>query len=144
MGHLGHIGETRNAYKILSEKHVENGSIGRPAHRWEDNIKMHRKDIGCERIDSIHLAQNEVHWRVVINTVMDFWDSKKRLEFLKHMNDYQFLDFGIYSVGTVIDEGTRSYLNLQFFQLPCALLTKIHFISRTSMSHCFLRAVCLP
>jgi len=33
----------RNAYIISVEKHEGNRSIGRPRHRWEDNIKMDLK-----------------------------------------------------------------------------------------------------
>jgi hypothetical protein len=32
------MGEVRNAYKILVEKPEGKKSLGRPSHRWEDNI----------------------------------------------------------------------------------------------------------
>jgi hypothetical protein len=33
-------------------------SCGRPSHRWEDNIKMYLKEIGCEVLDWILLGPN--------------------------------------------------------------------------------------
>jgi hypothetical protein len=34
--------------------------LWRPRHRWEDNIQIDVKEIGCEGVDWIHLAQNMV------------------------------------------------------------------------------------
>jgi hypothetical protein len=34
------MGETRNAYIILIRKPEGKRQLGRPTHRWEDNIKM--------------------------------------------------------------------------------------------------------
>jgi len=38
-----HMGEIRDAYKILVRKPEGKRSFGRPKHRWEDNIKMELK-----------------------------------------------------------------------------------------------------
>jgi hypothetical protein len=46
--------ETRNAYTFLVGKHKGERQIGRLRHRWEDNIKMDFKEIGCEGVDRIH------------------------------------------------------------------------------------------
>jgi hypothetical protein len=48
--HLASIGEKRNAYRVLVRK------LGRPRHKWEDNIKMDRGEIGWGSVDWIHLA----------------------------------------------------------------------------------------
>jgi hypothetical protein len=40
MGHVAHIGEMINAYRMLVRKPEEKRSLGRPGHRWENNIKM--------------------------------------------------------------------------------------------------------
>jgi hypothetical protein len=45
--------------------------IGRPGRRWEDNIKMDLRDIGCDGMDWIDLAQERDHWRALVNTVMN-------------------------------------------------------------------------
>jgi hypothetical protein len=52
------IGKERNAYNILLGKHEENKQLGRPRHRWRDNIKMDLKDIGLEFLNWIHPIQN--------------------------------------------------------------------------------------
>jgi hypothetical protein len=33
------------------------GQLGRPTRRWEENIKVNLKEIICEDVDWIHLAQ---------------------------------------------------------------------------------------
>jgi hypothetical protein len=34
------MGESRGAYRFLVGKSEERRPLGRPGHRWEDNIKM--------------------------------------------------------------------------------------------------------
>jgi hypothetical protein len=55
-GHAACIGEMRNAYNILSGKPEGNRPLGRPRHRWEDNIRMDLKEIGWEGVNWIHLT----------------------------------------------------------------------------------------
>jgi hypothetical protein len=38
---------------------------------WVDNIKMDLREIGCDDIDWIDLAQNRDQWRALVNTVMN-------------------------------------------------------------------------
>jgi len=39
-GHVACMGEKRGAYRVLVGKPEGNRSLGRPRHKWEDNIKM--------------------------------------------------------------------------------------------------------
>jgi hypothetical protein len=39
-GHVARMGEKRNAYRILVGKPEGKRPLGRPRHRWLDNIKM--------------------------------------------------------------------------------------------------------
>ena len=39
-GHVARMEEGRSAFKILTGKPAGKGPLGRPRHRWEDNIKM--------------------------------------------------------------------------------------------------------
>jgi hypothetical protein len=39
-GHVAWMGEKTNAYRILVEKPEGKRQLGRPMHRWVDNIKM--------------------------------------------------------------------------------------------------------
>jgi hypothetical protein len=45
--------EMRNGYKILVEKPEGKRTLGRPGCRWEDNIKIDLKEIGCEDVNWI-------------------------------------------------------------------------------------------
>jgi hypothetical protein len=60
----------RNAYKLLVGKPEGKRPLGRPRHRWEDNIKMGLREIGWEVLDRIHLAQDTDQWRGCCDTVM--------------------------------------------------------------------------
>ena len=39
-GHVAHMGEDRGVHRVLVGKPEGNRPLGRPRHRWEDNIKM--------------------------------------------------------------------------------------------------------
>jgi hypothetical protein len=45
-------------------------SLGRPRHRWEDNIQMDLQDEGWG-MDWIELAQDRDRWRDLVNAVMN-------------------------------------------------------------------------
>jgi hypothetical protein len=45
--------------------------VGRPRHRWEDNIRMDLKEVGCGGMDWIGLAQDRDRWRILVNVVMN-------------------------------------------------------------------------
>jgi hypothetical protein len=45
--------------------------LGRPRHRWEDDSRMDRKEIGWEGVDWIHLTHDRDQWWALPNTVMN-------------------------------------------------------------------------
>jgi hypothetical protein len=45
-GHVGSVGEKRNAYGVLVGKSEGKRALGRPTHRCEDNIKTDLQEIG--------------------------------------------------------------------------------------------------
>jgi hypothetical protein len=45
--------------------------LGRPRHRWENNIKMDFREIVINGANWIRLAQDRVQWRAYVNTVMN-------------------------------------------------------------------------
>jgi hypothetical protein len=51
-------GEKSNAYRILVGKAEGKRSIGRPRHRWENNIKMHYREVGWGVTGWIDLVQD--------------------------------------------------------------------------------------
>jgi hypothetical protein len=46
--------DMKNAYKILVGKPEGKLPLGRHRHRWENNIRLDLKKIGCEVVDWIH------------------------------------------------------------------------------------------
>ena len=55
--HMARMEQSINTYRILVEKPEENGSLGRPRHGWEDNIKMDLSEVGCDAVNWIDFAQ---------------------------------------------------------------------------------------
>jgi len=45
-GHVAHMGEGRGVYRVLVGKPEGKRPLGRPRHRWEDNIKMNLQEVG--------------------------------------------------------------------------------------------------
>jgi len=45
--------------------------LGRPRHRWEDNIKMDLQEVGCGGMDWIELAQDRERWQALVTAVMN-------------------------------------------------------------------------
>jgi hypothetical protein len=45
------MGEGIDVYKILVGKPEGKRPLGRPRHRWEDNIKMDLQDVECGGMD---------------------------------------------------------------------------------------------
>jgi hypothetical protein len=72
-GHVARMGRRRNAYRILAGKPEGRRPLGRPRRRWVDNIKMDRREIGCDDIDWIDLAQNRDQWRALVTMVLNLW-----------------------------------------------------------------------
>ena len=44
--HVAHIGERRGVYRVLVGKPDGKRPLGRPRHRWGDNIKMDLQEVG--------------------------------------------------------------------------------------------------
>jgi len=47
--------------------------LGRPRHKWEDNIKTDLQEVGCEGMDWIKLAQDRDRRQALVNMVMNLW-----------------------------------------------------------------------
>jgi transposase len=66
-GHVAHIGEKGNAYRILVGKPEGKRPLGRPRRRQVGNIKIDLREIGCGGMHWIDLAQDRGQWRVLVN-----------------------------------------------------------------------------
>jgi hypothetical protein len=72
VGHSGRRGQGRGIFRVLVRRPQSKRPLGRPRRRWEDDIKLDLREIGIDGANWIHLAQDRVHWRVLVNTVMKF------------------------------------------------------------------------
>jgi hypothetical protein len=48
VGHVARPGEGRGVYRVLVGKTEGKRPLGRPRHRWEDNIKLNLREIGID------------------------------------------------------------------------------------------------
>jgi hypothetical protein len=66
--------EKRNAYRLLVGKPEGRRPLGRPRHRWLDNIRMDLVEVGWGDVDRIGLTQDRNRWRAVVNSVLNLRD----------------------------------------------------------------------
>jgi len=70
-GHVARMGEERSVYRVLVGKPEGRRPLGRPRHRWVDNIRMDLQEVGCGYMDWIGLAQDRDRWRTLVSAVMN-------------------------------------------------------------------------
>jgi hypothetical protein len=58
-------------YRLLVGKPEGKRPLGRPRHRWIDNIKMDLLEIELNVVGWIGLAQARYRWRALVNSVMN-------------------------------------------------------------------------
>ena len=66
-GHVARMGESRVVYWVLVGTPEGKNPLGRPRHKWEDNIKMDLQEVGCEGMDWIDVAQDRDEWQALVN-----------------------------------------------------------------------------
>jgi hypothetical protein len=59
-------------YRLLLGKPEGKRQLGKPRHRWVDNINMDLVGLGWGGVDWIGLAQNREKWRALVNAVLNF------------------------------------------------------------------------
>jgi hypothetical protein len=63
------MGEGRGVYRVLVGEPEGKRPLGRPWRRWEDNVRMDLKEVGCGSEDWIGLAQDRDRWRALVRVV---------------------------------------------------------------------------
>jgi len=64
------MGERRGIHRVLVGKYEGKRPLGRPRHRWEDNIKMDLKEVGCGGVEWNEVAQDRDRWQTLVTVVM--------------------------------------------------------------------------
>jgi len=62
--------ERRGVSTVTVGKPMGKRAHGRPRCRWEDNIKMELREVGCGGMDLFELVQDREKWRTLVNGVM--------------------------------------------------------------------------
>jgi len=62
-----YTGDRRGVFRVLVGKPEGKRHLGIPRRRWEDNIKMDLKEVGCGGMDCIELAWDRDRWRALVN-----------------------------------------------------------------------------
>jgi hypothetical protein len=70
-GHVERMGEKRNECRLLVGKPEGRRPLGRPKHRWVDNIRMNLVEVGWCDVDWIGLAQDRDRWRALVNSELN-------------------------------------------------------------------------
>ena len=63
--------QSRNTYRVLVGRSEGKDLLGRPRHRWEDNIKMDLREVGCDPRVWIDLAEDMDQLRAYVRAVMN-------------------------------------------------------------------------
>ena len=58
MGHTVCMEDVRNSHKNLLKIPDGKGSLGKPLHRWKNNIKIRLNTTGCTAMESIRLTSH--------------------------------------------------------------------------------------
>ena len=61
----------RGVHRVLMGIPEGKCPLGRRRRRWENNIKIDRREVGGGE-DWMELAKNRERWRALVNTVMNF------------------------------------------------------------------------
>jgi hypothetical protein len=72
-GHVARMGKGRGVYRVLVGRPEGKRPLGRPRHRWEDNIKMNLMEIRIDVANWIRLTQDRIQWRAFVSMVMNLW-----------------------------------------------------------------------
>ena len=81
-GNVARMGKRIGVYRVFLGTSEGKRPLGRPRTRWEDNIKMDLKELGCVCMDWIELAQDKESWQALVNAVMNFWVPQNARNFL--------------------------------------------------------------
>ena len=62
-----------SAFKFLASTPTRKRPLGRPGHRWRNNIRMDFKEIGINTRNWVDSAQDRDYWRALVNVAFNLW-----------------------------------------------------------------------
>ena len=71
VGPVARMDQSRNTCTVLVGKPEGKRPLGRPRRRWEDNIKMDLREVGCDPGEWINLAEDGDQWQAYVRVVMN-------------------------------------------------------------------------
>ena len=75
---MAHMGKGGGVHRFLVGKPEGKIPLGRPRHRWDDNIKMDLQEVGGSCGDWMELAQDRDRRRALVGTVRNLRVPKMR------------------------------------------------------------------
>jgi hypothetical protein len=75
---VARMGDWRKLYKVLVGKPERKRPLGRPMRKWEDWIRLDRREVGLVGVDWIQLAQDRDRWRATVHAAMNLRDLAPR------------------------------------------------------------------
>ena len=106
----------RGVYRVLVGKPEGKRQLGRPRHRWVDNIRMDLCEVECGYMDWIGLAQDRDRWRTLVSVAMNLRVPWNVGNFLTSFSR-RTLHHGVSIVSALISR----YLNLLHLWRMCCL-----------------------
>ena len=70
-GHVARMKEGRTDFRILTGTPTRKRPLGRPRHRWEDNIRMGLEVIGINAGNWVDSGQDRDYWRALVNAALN-------------------------------------------------------------------------
>ena len=64
------MGDKRVAYSVFMHRSEGNRPLGRPRHRWEENIKIDLQEMGQGNTEGIDVAQDRDRRWALVNVIM--------------------------------------------------------------------------
>jgi hypothetical protein len=79
---MWHAWERREVHRVLVRKSEGKRHLERQKRKWENRIKKVLREIDCEVVGRIDLAQDKDRWRPLVNTVINIRVLASRSELL--------------------------------------------------------------